>query len=457
MALSLGSIGSFFNRALNFSNPSSATAPGQNAQTGPFNYDGSQFSDEMLGGEHNPLLDSIQQTVQQVQLAQSFGGDPSTTVQQLQAELQEAQAEGLQLPPDLQQSVDQILQQFGLGQDGMTPGAGQDFGGAMPGAGQDLGGGMPGAGQAAGPGAGAPSSSPSAGAPGGGASQPAGDSQPAAGSQSSGNSQSAGDSQPAAGATSDGSGQAAATSDAPAGAGPNTWPMAAQFDQALASEPADFRNPDAWSQGDGAGNCSNVAVIKAATAESGNAIFQNVQKTDQGYSITTQDGRTVKLSQADLAAAEKTADFDGPSSPAKAQAIVATGVIAKNYAAEHPGLTYQQALNATNGVKDPVSNPQGNGRFPEDAAHDLGIPFSKTNNAQTAVQDVKNGNGQQAAVIYNGQHAEAVTGSPQGGAKTDDYGHGVNTNGQISKSGKTSQATNGIEIHSQHKDKPKAA
>ena len=420
MALSLGSIGSFFNRALDFSGSSNAKAPGLNGQTGPLNYDGSQFSDEMLGGEQNPLVDSIQQTVQQIQLAQSFGADPSTSVQQLQEELQEAQAEGVQLPPDLQQAVDQILSQFGLGQgqDGLTPGASQNFGGGMPGAGE------------AGPGAGAPASAPGAGAPGGG-----------------GN--------PGTAATSDGAGQAAASAEAPAAADPNNWPMAAQFDRALANEPADFRNPDAWSQGDSAGNCSNVAVIKAATAESGNAIFQNVQKTDEGYTITTQDGRTVKLSQADLAAAEKTADFDGPDSPAKAQAIVATGVIAKNYAAEHPGLTYQQALNATNGVKDPVSNPQGNGRFPEDAARDLGIPFTKTNNVQTAISDVKKSGGQEAAIIYNGQHAEAVTATAQGGAKVDDYGHGVNTNGQISKQGKTSQASVGIELHSQHK--PKAA
>jgi len=235
--------------------------------------------------------------------------------------------------------------------------------------------------------------------------------------------------------------------------------MTGLFDQALAQEPADFRNPEAWAQGDTAGNCSAVAVIKAATAESGNAIFQNVQKTeDGGYVITTQDGRTVNLSQADLVAAEKTADFEGPDSPAKAQAVVAAGVIAKNYQEDHKAehLTYQQALNATNGIKDDKSNPQATGRYPYEVAHDLGIPYTRSD-AQTAVQEVRAGRGSQATVIYNDQHAEAVTGNRQGASKVDDYGHSVNSNGQISKNGQKSQASAGIELHSKPKPAPKAA
>ncbi|MBX3169779.1 MAG: hypothetical protein KF760_20415 [Candidatus Eremiobacteraeota bacterium] len=356
----------------------------------------------------NLLVDSIAQTVQQIQLAQSFGADASTSLQQLQQEYQAAQMQGVALPPELQQAVEQILSQAGLlpgmGQDGLTPGAGEGAGSGAPG----------GTGSSSG---------------GGGSPQ----------------------------AAADGGGQAAATQNDAPGAGPEqTWKLAGLFDQAMANEPADFRNPEAWAQGDTAGNCSSVAVIKAATAESGNAIFQSVQKTEEGYLVTTQDGRTVKLSQAELAAAEKTADFEGPDSASKAQAVMAAGVMAKNYQAEHPNLTYQQALNATNGVVDPVSNPKGEGRFPEQAAHDLGIPFTRTS-VQTAVNDVRAGRGSEAAIIYNDRHAEVVTGNRQGGARVDDYGRSTNSNGQISKNGQTSQATTGIELHSKPKPAPKAA
>ena len=404
MALSLGSIGNFFSRAVDFSSPSSSAAPAGTPSVG--GYDGANFSDEMLDGMQNPLVDSIAQTVQQVQLAQSFGADASTTLQQLQQEYQQAQTQGVSLPPELQQAVEQILGQAGLlpgmGQDGLTPGAGQNFGGDQ---------GMPGS-----------------------------------------------DGGPQAAA--DGGGQTAATqSEAPAAGPTQNWGMGGLFDQALAQEPADFRNPEAWAQGDTAGNCSAVAVIKAATAESGNAIFQDVQKTeDGGYSITTQDGRTVTLRQADLAAAEKTADFEGPDSPAKAQAVVAAGVIAKNYQEEHKAenLTYQQALNATNGIQDDKSNPKGIGRYPYEVAHDLGIPYTKTD-APTAVQEVRAGRGSQATVIYNDQHAEVVTGNRQGATKVDDYGRSVSSNGQISKNGQKTQATAGIELHSKPKPAPKAA
>jgi len=416
MAISLGSIGNFFSRALDFSSSSSSAAPALAGTPSVGSYDGANFSDEMLDGMQNPLVDSIAQTVQQVQLAQSFGADASTTLQQLQQEYQQAQTEGVSLPPELQQAVEQILGQAGLlpglGQDGLTPGAGQNFGGEQ--------GMTPGSGE------------------GGGSA--------ATGSGSGGN---------APQAAADGGGQAGATqTEAPAAGQGQTWNMTGLFDQALAQEPADFRNPEAWAQGDTAGNCSAVAVIKAATAESGNAIFQNVQKTEVGgYVITTQDGRTVNLSQADLVAAEKTADFEGPDSPAKAQAVVAAGVIAKNYQVEHPGLTYQQALNATNGIQDDKSNPQGVGRYPHEVAHDLGIPYTKTD-APTALQEVRAGKGSQATVIYNNQHAEVVTGNRQGATKVDDYGQSVNSNGQISKNGQKTQATAGIELHSKPKPAP---
>jgi hypothetical protein len=133
--------------------------------------------------------------------------------------------------------------------------------------------------------------------------------------------------------------------------------------------------------------------------------------------------------------------------------VVATGVIAKNYQVEHPGLTYQESLNATNGVYDEKSNPKNQGRWPAEVAHDLGIPYTKTD-AQTAIQEVRAGKGSQATVICNDKHAEVVTGNSQGGAKVDDYGRGVNTNGQISKNGQQSQATQGIELHSKPKPKP---
>lgn len=407
MALSLGSIGNFFSRAVDFSSPSSSAAPALAGTPSVGGYDGANFSDEMLDGMQNPLVDSIAQTVQQIQLAQSFGADASTTLQQLQQEYQQAQTQGISLPPELQQAVEQIL-----GQAGLLPGAGQNFAGQQ--------GMLPGSGEGGGTAA-------SGGGNSGGAPQ----------------------------AAADGGGQAAATqTDAPPAAPSQTWGMTGLFDQALAQEPADFRNPEGWAQGDTAGNCSAVAVIKAATAESGNAIFQNVQKTeDGGYVITTQDGRTVNLSQADLVAAEKTADFEGPNSPAKAQAVVAAGVIARNYQAEHPGLTYQQALNATNGIQDEKSNPGGIGRYPYEVAHDLGIPYTRSD-AQTAVQEVRAGGGSQATVIYNDQHAEVVTGNRQGATKVDDYGRSVTSNGQISKNGQKSQATAGIELHSKPKPAP---
>ncbi|MBN9416265.1 hypothetical protein ABS71_13845 [bacterium SCN 62-11] len=397
MAISLGSIGSFFNRAVGLSN-----APGTNQGAPGFapvsGSDVANFSDEMLEGMQNPLVDSMAQTLQQVQLAQSFGADASTSLQQLQQEYQAAQSQGVALPTELQQAVEQVLSQAGL-----LPGLGQDP--SLPGA-----------------------------------------SQPGSGEGSGGTSPQA---------ASDGGGQtAAAQAVAPTSAGGETWSQAALFDQAMANEPADFRNPEAWAQGDSAGNCSAVAVIKAATAESGNAIFESVRKTETGYVVTTQDGRTVTVSQAELAAAQKTSDFEGPDSPAKAQAVMAAGVIAKSYQSEHPGMTYQQALHATNGVYDQKSNPKAEGIYPEDAARLLGIPYSRTS-VQTAVQDVKNGRGSEAAILYNGRHAEVVTGNRQGGAKVDDYGRSTNTNGQISKNGQTSQATNGIELHS--KPKPKAA
>lgn len=83
------------------------------------------------------------------------------------------------------------------------------------------------------------------------------------------------------------------------------------------------------------GNCASVAAIKAAMKEYGSNVFDNVQRTDNGYAVQLKDGKTVNLSDQEFAFARGQAKFAGNDPQALAYAEFCYSVMAKNHAERH--------------------------------------------------------------------------------------------------------------------------
>jgi len=83
------------------------------------------------------------------------------------------------------------------------------------------------------------------------------------------------------------------------------------------------------------GNCASVAAIKAAMKEYGNKVFDNVQRSEDGYSVKLKDGSTVNLSNQEFAFARGQAKFAGNDPQALAYAELCYSVMAKKHATNH--------------------------------------------------------------------------------------------------------------------------
>lgn len=108
---------------------------------------------------------------------------------------------------------------------------------------------------------------------------------------------------------------------------------------------------DGWRQ-TREGNCASVAAIKAAMKEYGADMFKDVQRNENGYQVTLQDGKQLSLSNDEMAYLRGQAQFSGTDPKALALAELGYGVIAKNHAMTH-NVSLQSATHDLNNGFDP--------------------------------------------------------------------------------------------------------
>lgn len=165
------------------------------------------------------------------------------------------------------------------------------------------------------------------------------------------------------------------------------------------------------------GNCASVAVIKAALDKYKGKVFQEVKKNGDGYDIKMQDGKSVKVSKAELQQGAKAAKFHGQPSEVKSMAVLMFTAMAKRGAEEGGGSLDQQ-------LKD-----MDNGFDPKKAAKLLGLG--------NKIKEVDpNSAGQQdGAVGWNNQHAVYMD-----SGKTDSYGQAKSADGTDTRGQKLTNA-----------------
>lgn len=165
------------------------------------------------------------------------------------------------------------------------------------------------------------------------------------------------------------------------------------------------------------GNCASVAVIKAALDKYKGKVFQSVQKSGDGYSVTQQDGKQLTISKAELQTAAKAAKFKGQPNEAKSMAILMFATIAKRGSQEGMG-SFEQALKKLDSGFDPKKAAQLLG---------LGNKIKDVNPAEAGKKD--------AVVAWNSRHAVY---SDQG--KTDSYGQAKMADGTDTRGGRLTNA-----------------
>jgi hypothetical protein len=102
------------------------------------------------------------------------------------------------------------------------------------------------------------------------------------------------------------------------------------FDKAFSIEKKDFDNlVTDWRQG-AEGNCTTVAVAKAAMDIYGKNVFAEVEVTKTGLKIKKHDGKTVELSAKELQQAAQNSRFYGKNKKALAYADIIYAVTAKS-------------------------------------------------------------------------------------------------------------------------------
>lgn len=154
------------------------------------------------------------------------------------------------------------------------------------------------------------------------------------------------------------------------------------------------------------GNCASIAVIKAALDKYKGKVFQEVKKNGDGYDIKMQDGKSVKLSKAELQQGAKAAKFKGQPSEVKSMAILMFAAMAKRGAEEGGG------------SMDRMLQDMNNGFDPKKSAQLLGL-------GQKVKEIDPNSAGQQdGAVGWNDQHAVYMD-----SGKTDSYGQARSADG----------------------------
>lgn len=195
--------------------------------------------------------------------------------------------------------------------------------------------------------------------------------------------------------------------------------------QALKAPPAAFQNQvSGFGQGQ-EGNCSAIAVIKAAMDKKGAGALAGVQAQGDGFSVTMRDGAQVSLTGAELSQARFAANLKGPNSPAKAYAELMYAAMAKRAQVEgHEGArTFPQALGAL-----------ANGDNPYASAHLAGL-----SNEIRPVDPMTLG-GQDGVVAWNDVHAMFVNKDPNFGHVADRYGSPYAFDGSDTRGGRLTHA-----------------
>ena len=183
------------------------------------------------------------------------------------------------------------------------------------------------------------------------------------------------------------------------------------LNQAITSESKSFGDlVGSWRQGPD-GNCSTVACIKAAMDRYDNKVFDEVQRTENGYSIAMQDGYKMTMSDSELAAAKEAAKFRGPDGPGKSYATFLYGAAAKRNSLDN-GMSLGQSFNDLNDGENIYSPAKLLGLY------DQMVPV----NAQTL-------DGQDSVVAGSNRHAVFVNRNADGSHTTDRWGSARPFNG----------------------------
>lgn len=183
------------------------------------------------------------------------------------------------------------------------------------------------------------------------------------------------------------------------------------LNQAISQDSQSFGDQvSAWRQG-AEGNCSTVAAIKAAMDRYDNKVFDDVQRTEDGYNIVMQDGYKMKLSDQELAAAKQASNFRGPDGAAKSYATFLYGAAAKRNALDNRmslGASFQD-LNNGESIYSPAKL--------------LGLQHQMVRvNPRTL-------DGQDSVVAGSHRHAIFVNRNANGGHTSDRWGRAVGFNG----------------------------
>ena len=165
-----------------------------------------------------------------------------------------------------------------------------------------------------------------------------------------------------------------------------------------------------WRQG-AEGNCATVAAVKAAMDRYDNKVFDDVQRTEDGYNIVMQDGYKMKLSDAELSAAKQASNFRGADGPAKSYATFLYGAAAKRNSLDNR-MSFGSALQDLN-----------NGESIYSPAKLLGLQH------QMVRVDPRTLNGQDSVVAGSHRHAIFVNKNANGGHTSDRWGRATPFNG----------------------------
>jgi hypothetical protein len=132
------------------------------------------------------------------------------------------------------------------------------------------------------------------------------------------------------------------------------WPLREDwrnyFDKAFSIEKKDFDNlVGDWRQG-AEGNCTTVAVAKAAMDVYGKNVFAEVEVTKTGLKVKKHDGKTVELTAKELHWAAQESNFRGDNKKALAYADIIYAVTAKSAQdTRHQGArTFSRAMHNLN-------------------------------------------------------------------------------------------------------------
>ncbi len=185
------------------------------------------------------------------------------------------------------------------------------------------------------------------------------------------------------------------------------------FERVLDITDEDLQNQTtAWYQTT-EGNCTTVAVAKAATDALGPEVFRSLERTPEGLKIGLRDGAEVRLTAEELVAAREASDFKGRDDDALAFGTVIYAAVAQRALEEkhENAKSYAEALGSLN-----------NGEVVSHVVDLLGLEDF------TRRVDVRDLDDQDAVVANSRKHAIYID-KTEDKHIADHYGKGVTYNG----------------------------